>query len=126
MSQHVLAAVDDMFFASKIRATAEHTGVTVRFVKSVEAALESARRERPSLVIIDLHSKLCDPFALAEAMKADEQLRELKLIGFFSHVQTALQRRAEQSGYDRVMPRSLFTKQLSEILQSGLKDAQSP
>jgi CheY-like chemotaxis protein len=122
VSQYVLAAVDDMFFASKIRAAAEHLRVEVRFVRSAEAALESARREKPLLVIVDLHSKLCDPFALAEALKADEQLRGLRLIGFFSHVQTALQRRAEQSGYDRVMPRSLFTKQLPEILRSGLKD----
>ena len=110
MSQYVLAAVDDMFFASKIRATAEHLGVDIRFVRSAEAALEATRRERPSLVIVDLHSKLCDPFALAEALKADGSLRDVPLMGFFSHVQTALHRRAEQSGYDRVLPRSLFTK----------------
>lgn len=123
MSQYVLAAVDDMFFASKMRATAECLGVNIHFVRSAEAAIESTRRERPSLIIVDLHSKLCDPFALAESLKADEQLRDVPLVGFFSHVQTALQRSAEQSGYDRVMPRSLFTKQLAEILQSGLKGA---
>ena len=123
MSQYILAAVDDMFFASKIRATAEHLGIDIHFTRSVEAAIDYARRESPSLIIVDLHSKLCDPFALAESLKADEELRRMPLLGFFSHVQTALQRRAEQSGYDRVMPRSLFTKQLPEILQSGLKGA---
>jgi CheY-like chemotaxis protein len=123
MNQHVLAAIDDMFFASKIRASAEHLGVDVRFIRSVEEALESARQERPSLLIVDLHSQRCDPFALAEALKSDEHLRDLPLVGFFSHVQTELQRRAEQAGYDRVLPRSVFTKHLAEILQSGLGQA---
>ncbi|HEX8653154.1 MAG TPA: hypothetical protein VF708_20215 [Pyrinomonadaceae bacterium] len=118
MNSHVLAAVDDMFFASKIRGCAEQLGVDVRFMRTAEAALESARRERPSLVIVDLHWQRGDPFALAEALKADEHLRDVPLVGFFSHVQTALQRRAEQTVYDRVMPRSAFTKQLPEILRA--------
>ncbi|HEX8653158.1 MAG TPA: hypothetical protein VF708_20235 [Pyrinomonadaceae bacterium] len=119
MNSHVLAAVDDMFFASKIRGCAEQLSVDVRFVRSAEAMLESARRLKPSLVIVDLHCEGCDPFALARALKADEHLRDVPLIGFFSHVQTALQSRAEQAGYDRVMPRSAFTKQLPEILATG-------
>ena len=119
MAQCVLAAVDDMFFVSKIKATAEHLGIDIRFVRSAEAAIESARQQTPSLVIADLHSERCDPFALAEAMKVDERLRAVPLVGFFSHVQTALQRRAEEAGYDRVMPRSAFTKHLAEILMSN-------
>lgn len=119
MKSYVLAAVDDMFFASKIRGCAEQLSVDLRFMRTAEAALESARGERPSLVIVDLHWQRGDPFALAESLKADEQLRDVPLVGFYSHVQTALQRRAEQAGYDRVMPRSAFTKQLPEILNQA-------
>lgn len=116
MNKLVIAAVDDMFFASKIRGTAEHLGVDVRFVRSTDEALIAAQSQKPALILADLHARKCDPFALAEALKADEQLRAIPLIGFFSHVQTELQRRAEQAGYDRVMPRSAFTKKLPEIL----------
>lgn len=116
MGKHVIAVVDDMFFAAKIRAVAEHVGVDVRFVKSAEAALEIARAELPALIIADLHSQKCDPFILAEHLKMDEQLRAVPLIGFFSHVQTAFQQRATQAGFDRVMPRSAFTNHLPEIL----------
>jgi CheY-like chemotaxis protein len=117
MGKYVIAAVDDMFFASKIRATAEHLGLDVRFAKSVETVIETARAELPLLIIADLHSEKCNPFNLAEQLKADEQLRAVPLVGFFSHVQTALQRRAEQSGFDRIMPRSAFSKHLPEILE---------
>jgi CheY-like chemotaxis protein len=119
MSKVVIAAVDDMFFASKIRAVAEGVGVRVRFARSAEEAVAAARDEAPSLVLADLHSQKCDPFSLAERFKADEALRAVPLVGFFSHVQTELKQRAEQSGYDRVMPRSAFTKNLAEILESA-------
>jgi len=117
MGKNILAAVDDMFFASKIRGTAEQLGLQVNFVKSVEAAIERAREETPRLIIADLHNAKLDPFALAVELKADEHLSRITLIGFFSHVQTELQKRAEASGFDRVMPRSAFSKRLIEILQ---------
>jgi|ERR1044071_1002820 CheY-like chemotaxis protein len=116
MKRFVIAAVDDMFFASKIRAVAEHLGLNVRFVRSADEALAAARIDAPSLIIADLHAQKCDPFGLAEQLKMDETLRAVPLLGFFSHVQTELQQRAVQAGYDRVMPRSAFSKNLAEIL----------
>jgi CheY-like chemotaxis protein len=116
MVQRVLAAVEDMFFASKIKATAEHLGIDVHFVRSAEAVVVSARGQRPSVIIVDLHSRGVDPFALAQTLKGDERLCDVSLIGFYSHVETALQRSALEAGYDRVLPRSVFTKHLAEIL----------
>jgi PleD family two-component response regulator len=119
MNRFVLAAVDDMFFASKIRAVAEHLGVRVRFIRSAEEAIETARKDAPSLIIADLHAEKCDPFGLAEQLKMDETLRAVPLLGFFSHVQTDLHQRAVQAGYDRVMPRSAFSKNLPEIIKNA-------
>jgi CheY-like chemotaxis protein len=118
MSQHVLAAVADIFFASKIRATAEHLGLDVRFPRTAHDLIASARDEQPALIIVDLHTERCDPIALARCLKQDESLRSIPLLGFFSHVQTALRHNAEAAGFDRVMPRSAFTTHLSEILQN--------
>jgi CheY-like chemotaxis protein len=70
----------------------------------------------PALIIVDLHAQKVDPFNLAEQLKRDETLRAVPLLGFFSHVETELQRRAQQAGFDRVMPRSAFSKNLPEIL----------
>lgn len=117
MGRYVIAVVDDIFFASKIRAIAEHLGLEVRFEKTAAAALEAARTVVPSLIIADLHYEMCDPLALAGQLKKDAELREIPLIGFFSHVQTALQKRAQEAGFDRTLPRSAFTKHLAEILQ---------
>ncbi|HEV7474143.1 MAG TPA: hypothetical protein VGN90_08840 [Pyrinomonadaceae bacterium] len=116
MTRRILAAVDDMFFASKIRATGEHLGVQIKFVRNLNGAIESARSELPSVVVADLHSERCDPLQLAREFKSDDSLKSVPLIGFFSHVDTALHDAAQQAGYDKVMPRSVFTNNLAQIL----------
>jgi PleD family two-component response regulator len=117
MNRHVIAAVSDMIFASKIRGTGEQSNVSVSFARSADSLFDAAKTEVPSLIILDLHATQLDPFALAARLKADDQLRSVPLIGFFSHVQTELQARAVEAGFDQVLPRSAFTKHLPEILR---------
>ncbi len=121
MPRTVIAVVDDLFFASKIRGTAEQLGVSTSFPRRIDALVESAGRDLPAIIICDLHATRIDPIELAKLLKADERLRSIPLLGFFSHVQTELQQQAEQAGFDRVLPRSAFTKRLPEIL-SGKND----
>lgn len=118
--RRIVAAVDDMFFRAKIRTTAEHLDVEVDFVRSTDAAIESAKKNHPALIIIDLHSLRYDFVQLAEGLKGDDESRAVPILGFFSHVEIELKRRAEQAGIDRVLPRSAFTKQLPEILQGAV------
>jgi PleD family two-component response regulator len=120
MTRRVIVAVDDLFFAAKIRTTAEHVGVEVIFPRNLETLCASAKQIAPALVIIDLHLQREDPFDIARTLKACEDLRATPLVGFFSHVQVELQRRAAEAGFDRVLPRSAFTKRLPEILQGLL------
>lgn len=116
MNRRVLAAVDDLFFASKIRGTAEQLNVTVAFAKKADTLFDLAKTETPDLIILDLNSEKLDPVALARSIKADETLRAVPLVGFLSHVQTDLMRLAQEAGVDKVMPRSAFTARLGEIL----------
>ena len=112
----IIAVVDDLFFASKIRGTAEQVGTRVQFSRSIADALAKARDEAPALIIADLNASSCDPLELARALKGDDCSAGVPLLGFFSHIQTDLQQAAIAAGYDRVMPRSAFTKNLADIL----------
>lgn len=116
MSGTVISVVDDMFFASKIRAVAEAVGTEISFPRSTEALLQKAREVKPQLIIVDLHNQKIDPVDLARQLKADEELREIRLLGFFSHVQTELQKNAFTAGFDQVIPRSVFARDLEKIL----------
>ncbi|MBA2341125.1 MAG: hypothetical protein H0V88_12070 [Pyrinomonadaceae bacterium] len=117
MNTRIIAVVDDMFFAAKIRGAAGLTNTTIDFARSPASVIELAKESKAALIIIDLHSPRFDVFELARQFKTDESLRDVHLLGFYSHVHVELQRKAKDAGFDRVMPRSVFSKHLIEILQ---------
>jgi len=117
MSRVVLAVVDDMFFAAKIRATAEAVGVEVKFPRTETALVEKARETSPDLIIVDLHNQKLDAPSLARKLKGTDELRDIKLLAFFSHVETEVQRNALEAGFDQVLPRSVFSRDLGVILK---------
>ena len=108
MARTVVAVVDDMFFKSKIRAVAEAVGVEISFPRTKEALVDKARQA--ALVIVDLQSQKFDPLSLPA------ELGPTRLLGFFSHVEVELQRGAVDAGYHRVVPRSVFVRDLPQIL----------
>jgi len=117
MTRTIIAVVDDLFFASKIRGTGAQVGSRIQFVKSIETAISKAREEVPALVIVDLNAGCCDAVELARAFKGDDNLCAIPLLGFFSHVHIEQQQAALAAGFDQVLPRSAFTKNLAQILQ---------
>jgi CheY-like chemotaxis protein len=116
MTRNIIAVVDDMFFASKIRATAEALGVNIKFPRKLEVLVMAANEQAPDLIVVDLHNEKVDPMDVARELKANENLQAIPLLGFFSHVQTHLQRQALEAGYDQVIPRSAFSRDLGKIL----------
>ncbi|HEY8227738.1 MAG TPA: response regulator [Pyrinomonadaceae bacterium] len=115
MNRTIWAIVDDMFFASKIRATAEALGVTIVFLRTVDAMIEKLDDQEPDLVIFDLHNPKLNPVNAARELKARDN--EIPLLGFFSHVEVELQKSALAAGFDRVIPRSVFSSNLADILK---------
>ena len=105
-----------MFFKSKISAVAEAVGTEISFPRNKDAVLQKAREAKPQLIIVDLHNQKIEAAALATELKSDEELRAIPLLGFFSHVETELQRTALSAGFDQVIPRSVFARDLSKIL----------
>ena len=65
----VIVAVDDMFFASKIKSAAAHLNIIVRFTKNVASAHDAAHSRNVSLFIADLQSQTLDVYSMAEELK---------------------------------------------------------
>jgi CheY-like chemotaxis protein len=76
MTRNIIAVVDDIFFASKIRGTAEQVGVAVAFARSADGVSEIIQQRAPSLIICDLHSQKINPIELAKTLKAKEETRK--------------------------------------------------
>lgn len=112
----ILAVLDDLMFASKIRSAAGQLGVTVAFARSADGALAEMRKSPPSLVILDLNNARTDPLGIVGAMKQDPALASVRTVGYASHVQTDVIDAARRAGVDEVLPRSAFATRLADIL----------
>jgi CheY-like chemotaxis protein len=119
MTRRVVAIVDDMFFASKIRATAEALGVEIAFPRTRESALEKITQSAPQLIVIDLQNQRLDAVEFATELKGRSDTQSVPLIGFFSHVEVELQRKATSARFDQVVPRSVFARDLASILRGS-------
>ncbi len=119
VARRVLAAVEDLLFRSKISETADVLGVEARFPRSKEKILDSLRESPPDLLIFDLNSARFEPLELLQTIKSDDATKGVPTIGFLSHVQGDLALAARESGCDRVMARSAFTRDLPRILGRG-------
>jgi PleD family two-component response regulator len=117
--RRVLAAVEDLLFKSKISETADVLGVEARFPRSKARLLEALRESSPDLLILDLNSARFEPLELLQTVKSNDAMKDVPTVGFLSHVQRDLAVAARESGCDRVMARSAFTKDLPRILERG-------
>ena len=101
----VVAIAPDLFFASKIDATLKAAGHEVTLV----AAGSHARR--PDVVIVDLDN----------AAPGRRRRRACRALGFYSHVDVDTRRRAEEAGFDLVVPRSRMAREMPDLVASLLR-----
>lgn len=114
-SKIVVAVVNDLFFSAKINEAAKRAGVTLEYVTSEKDLLEKAKAD-PALIIFDLNFEAVRPIELIGKLKGTAELKHIGLLGYLSHVQTDLQKLAQEAGCDTVMPRSAFSMDLNKIL----------
>ena len=112
----ILVVADDLLFRSKISTAAKALGVVVRAATTPEAALERAREDHPTLVLLDLDGQRPAPFEVLGHFAGDPALSALKTLGFVSHVHADLVHRARELGIGHVMARSRFVAELPDIL----------
>lgn len=114
----VVALMDDLFFQMKMAETAKQLGVELKVAANGDALmglLESAAK----LVVVDLNARGGPIQAIEKLRQAG---RDVRVVGFLSHVQRELAAQAQAAGCDEVLPRSSFTQNLAAIL-SAAKDS---
>ena len=117
MTKSLVACVEDLFFRSKIDATARHLNVPVRFVDG--RGLPGASREKgTAAALVELSASDC--LDAIREIRENEATRELPVIGFLSHVDRELAQKAESVGVTRVMPRSQFSETLPDLVMDLL------
>jgi len=115
----IVCVIDDLLFSIKIKDAAKHLGVDLYFERSADRIVDTVRDKQPSLVIFDLNSARLSPIDAIRALKADVSLKDVKTLGYVSHVDSATIAAARAAGVDNVLARSAFATQLGEILTTA-------
>ena len=120
MTRMIVYACTDLFFATRIRSTAESLGVTTRPTRDVEALqqrldrVDDGKANAPvTAVMIDLE---LGETATALIRQAAAHAAAPTVIAFGSHVAKDVLQAARDAGADEVLPRSAFTAKLPDML----------
>ena len=111
----VIAVVPDLYFATRIAATAKAAGVALELVPPQRAVARLATAD-VSLVLLELGSR--ESLGLIAELKRAQPA--IPIVGFGAHVEAALLRDARSAGADAVLPRSQFVGKLPGLLANGL------
>jgi CheY-like chemotaxis protein len=115
-NKKVVAVLSDLMFIVKIQEAAKRAGLSVVFVKSLEAAMAQAK-DHPAVMIVDLNTTALDALEFISKLKSDSETRQVNLLGYVSHVQGDLKQAAQDKGCDTVIARSAFSQNLPTILR---------
>ena len=113
----VIAVVDDMFFASKIKEAFKSTAVELDIAMDSTSLFEMLNAGDITLIIIDLNSKRFNPIELIIELKSSKKIKNIPILGYLPHVEEGLKTNALDAGCDIVMPRSRFSREISQILR---------
>lgn len=115
MTRNILLVVPDLFFAARIREAAAAAGARVTELPTARDADEAVARGA-DLAIVDL----AGGDAAAEEVRALRRTSpDLRIIGFYAHVDAAARDAALAAGADDVLPRSAFTRRLAGLLSGA-------
>jgi CheY-like chemotaxis protein len=117
MRKTIVACVEDLFFRSKIEATARHLNVPVLFTSVRD--LPDALREGAAALLLELSSN-GETLAAVRRLRQQQNTRDLPIVGFLSHVDRQLAKDAESAGVTRVLPRSQFSETLPDLVMDLL------
>jgi DNA-binding NarL/FixJ family response regulator len=114
----VLALVPDLLFGSRVQGALQAAGHDVELIAGADRLRDRLQQggAPAAVLVVDLTSAELDGSELLESLAAGGELGRLRTLGFFSHVDTAVRERAEQAGFDLVVPRSRMAREGAELV----------
>jgi CheY-like chemotaxis protein len=115
----VLALVPDLLFGSRVQHALTSAGHDVELIGD-----ENRLRERlgdvaaapAAVLVVDLTNEDLDGASILESLSRDGALEQIRTLAFYSHVDGHVRERAEQAGFDQVVPRSRMAREADQLV----------
>jgi DNA-binding NarL/FixJ family response regulator len=115
----VVALIPDLLFGSQVQGMLAAAGDEVELVGD-----EDRLRERlgdvdapaVDVLVMDLTNEDLDGPVLVEALSGEGALAQTSTLGFYAHVDVSARTRAEEAGFDLVVPRSRMAREGAQLV----------
>ncbi|HEY3865899.1 MAG TPA: hypothetical protein VGL54_07430 [Solirubrobacteraceae bacterium] len=116
----VVALVPDLLFGSQVQGMLAAAGDEVELVGDetrVRGRLGSTAEPTVDVLVVDLADDALDGPALMEALSAEGALAQTRTLGFYAHVDVSVRERAEEAGFDLLVPRSRMAREGAALVR---------
>jgi two-component system cell cycle response regulator DivK len=103
----------------------EHSGYRVIEAGSAESGVESARQNRPALILMDLRLPGMDGYGAISALRSDPATRAIPVIAITASAMNADRARIARAGFDGYQPKPIDVLELVLSVREALARAAS-
>ena len=122
MKDKTIMLVEDNPHNRKIfSAMLEHSGFSVVEAEEGNQAIETARRTKPALILMDLSIPGLDGWEVTRRLKADAETRHILIVALTAHAMRGDEERALQAGCDGYLSKPISPKKVVEEVKRYLK-----
>jgi DNA-binding NarL/FixJ family response regulator len=116
----VVALVPDLLFGSKVQGMLAAAGDEVELVgdeNRLRDRFGDAAAPAIAVLVVDLTTDALDGPALVQALSVEGALAQTRTLGFYAHVDVSVRERAEEVGFDLVVPRSRMAREGAALVR---------
>ena len=113
----IYAVLDDLFFFVKIQEGAKLAGAELTTLRTADA-VQARASQPPDIYVFDLNCAAAKPIETILWLRQQVFGKGVRIIGFHSHVQEELKRKALEAGCDQVYARSAMSDRMKAILSN--------
>jgi hypothetical protein len=115
----VLALVPDLLFGSRVQGALTAAGHEVELIgdeRRLRERLGDGAAPAAAVLVVDLTDADLGGAGIVEALSQGDELRGVRTLAFYSHVDAPARERAERAGFDLVVPRSRMAREGAELV----------
>ena len=112
----IIIVCGDLIFKTKIDSILQSNNLISKKYSDFNRIDFESLSEPPYLIIVDLETKSTDYSLILE--KKNIFGEKMYLLGYCSHVLTDIMQKAKTAGFDEILPRSKFVKNLPDLLNN--------
>jgi CheY-like chemotaxis protein len=102
-----------------------HSGFTVFEARDGQEGLETARREHPGLILMDVSIPVVDGLEVTRRLKADPETRDIPIVALTAHALVTDEQRALDAGCDGYIAKPAEPRAVVATVKGYLGDARA-